>query len=145
MAETIKRPTACVDLDGTILVYDGWRGVGKFGAVIPGAKEALIALKDQGWKIIIHTCRYEEEMIRHYLRSEGVPCDEVNHNSDIMAPASGEGKPFADVYFDDRDVCYYRGFVFEGFFAGYERDFRALYSADYCQLYNNLPGRGVRK
>jgi len=104
MAKITRRPTACVDLDGTILEYDGWVGVGKFGAVMAGAKDALVALKEQGWKLIIYTCRYEEELIRNYLRAEGVPFDEINRNSDVIGPAVGETKPFADVYIDDRGI-----------------------------------------
>lgn len=104
--EFIKQPTALVAFDGTIVSYDGYKGIGKFGDVLPGVKEALSALKAQGWKIIIHTERYEYELIGSYLREHGIPYDEVNRNSDVITPGISETKVQADIYIDSRAVSY---------------------------------------
>lgn len=55
-AEMAKQSVA-VDLDGVLAQYDGWKGVGVFGEVVPGAKEFLEALHQAGYHIVIHTTR----------------------------------------------------------------------------------------
>ena len=107
--EFIKQPTACVAFDGTIVFYDGYKGIGKFGDVLPGVKEALTLLKTQGWKIIVVTERFEYELIGHYLRENGIPYDEINRNSDTIAPGTSETKVQADVYIDSRAVVVPKG------------------------------------
>jgi hypothetical protein len=64
--------------------------------------EALRTLRSKGWKIIIHPTRGEEE-IATYLKQRSIPHDEINRNSDYRTLG---GKPVADVYWDDRVVCY---------------------------------------
>ena len=56
----------------------------------------------EGWKIVIHTTRGHEE-VGEYLRSNHIPHDEINSNSDYRTQGP---KPVADVYWDDRAVCY---------------------------------------
>ena len=64
--------------------------------------EALNLLRQEGWKIIVHSCRGASE-IEGYLRENSVPFDEINRNSSV--PCRGE-KPYATVYWDDRACCY---------------------------------------
>jgi hypothetical protein len=56
----------------------------------------------EGWKIVVHTTRGEEE-VGPYLAEHGIPHHEINRNSDY--PTLGV-KPVADVYWDDRAFFY---------------------------------------
>jgi len=107
--------TVAVDLDGPIFeVY--WESddfhnsqyrVNKFGKLVHGAKYFLKKLRKDGHRIIIHTCRtnptanhgrtmkYLAQLVRDELNKYGIPFDEV---------WSGEGKPLAQLYIDDRAV-----------------------------------------
>ena len=91
----------CVDLDGTILTFDGWKGEEWFGEPLPGARKALKALKDDGWTIIIHTCRENRELIAKTLNKYDIPFDAINLNPKY--PES-KGKPYGDYYVDDHGV-----------------------------------------
>jgi adenylylsulfate kinase len=94
--------TIAVDFDGVIADYDGYQGPGVLGKPRLDVCAALRALKSEGWKIVIHTTRGEDE-VSSYLREHAIPFDEFNCNSDY---ATGGHKPVADVYWDDRAVCY---------------------------------------
>ncbi len=94
--------TIAVDFDGVIADYDGWKGAGILGAPRRDVLEALRVLHAEGWKIIIHTTRGEAE-ISSYLAEHGIPHDEINRNSDYRTLGT---KPVADVYWDDRALCY---------------------------------------
>ena len=52
------RRTAVVDLDGTILQYDHWRGEEHFGLPQKNARWALKTLERWGWRIVIFTVIY---------------------------------------------------------------------------------------
>ena len=97
-----SRRTIAVDLDGVIAEYDGWKGRGVLGAPRADVVEALRVLRDEGWKIVIHTTRGEDE-VRDYLASHQIPHDEINRNTDYR---TGGVKPVADVYWDDRALRY---------------------------------------
>jgi len=100
------RPAIAVDLDGTILSYDppAYPGLGE---PLPGVIEALTALRDIGYRIIVHTCRLrgapeevgaEAARIAAHLTERGVPFDE------LFLP--GAGKPMAEWYIDDKAVAF---------------------------------------
>lgn len=96
-------PTICVDFDGTIADYSaGFQGEGIYGSPLPGAKEALDQLKEEGWEIIIFTCRNEVDKIARYLDEHGIPYDYINKQN----TTTGSPKPHADVYIDDRAVAF---------------------------------------
>ena len=97
-----SRRTIAVDFDGVIAEYDGYKGPGVLGAPRGDVREALALLRAEGWKIVIHTTRGHEE-VGEYLRSNHIPHDEINSNSDYRTQGP---KPVADVYWDDRAVCY---------------------------------------
>jgi adenylylsulfate kinase len=97
-----SRRTIAVDFDGVIAEYDGYQGPGVLGAARSDVREALGLLRAEGWKIVIHTTRGHDE-IGEYLRRNEIPHDEINLNSDYRTPGV---KPVADVYWDDRAVCY---------------------------------------
>jgi adenylylsulfate kinase len=94
--------TIAVDFDGVISEYDGWKGAGVLGAPRHDVLQVLLMLQNEGWKIIIHTTRGEEE-IKGFLQQNAIPFDEINCNSDYR---TGGIKPVADVYWDDRAVRY---------------------------------------
>ena len=99
------KPTVCVDLDGTILEFDEWRGEQHFGKPITGARAVLNELKHLGWRVIIYTTRGNEILVRNALDRYGVPYDYINRNPDQPA-GTNEGKPIADAYVDDRAVAF---------------------------------------
>jgi len=97
-----SRRTIAVDFDGVIADYDGYKGPGVLGAPRPDVREAMRTLRAEGWKIIINTTRGSSE-ISAYLTQHDIPFDEINNNSDYETQGP---KPVADVYWDDRAVCY---------------------------------------
>ena len=50
-------PRVCVDLDGVLNMYDGWKGEGHFAGPRPGAVEFLQELNRQGYDVAIFTSR----------------------------------------------------------------------------------------
>ena len=97
-----SRRTIAVDFDGVIADYDGYKGPGVLGAPRPDVREAMLTLRAEGWKIVIHTTRGQSE-IGEYLKQHGIPHDEINSNSDYKTQGP---KPVADVYWDDRAITY---------------------------------------
>jgi len=96
-------PTVCVDLDGTIAEYYGWKGLDNIGEPIKGAKEFLTEISKFA-KIIIHTARicgpkerieFAEDAIRKWLIKNELPFHSIHLN---------QGKPIASAYIDDRAV-----------------------------------------
>lgn len=102
--------TVCIDLDGTLASWaDGWQGVGHIGDPIEGAKEFMEALKEEGFYIVVHSCRANGEFstdktedifiavgaIRTWLVENKIPFDLIY---------GGKGKPVAVAYVDDRGV-----------------------------------------
>jgi hypothetical protein len=97
-----RRKTIAVDFDGVISEYDGWKGEDVLGPPREDVLCVLRTLRQEGWKIVIHTTRAECHILEYLSRNE-VPYDEVNRNSSY----SNQGpKPVATVYWDDRAVRY---------------------------------------
>jgi len=99
----MRRMTVCVDLDATLAFYNGWKGVDHIGHLLPGAKEFMDELHKYS-EIIIFTCRCHQdihvgdldqskEAIKKWLDENEIPYDEIY---------SGQGKPIADLYIDDK-------------------------------------------
>jgi hypothetical protein len=97
------RTIAC-DFDGTLATYDGWKGPEHFGEPIKRTIDALKKEKENGSRIIIHTCRTNPkltddkdvlDMLGEWLTKNDVPHDEIWVD---------EGKPIADEYWDDRAI-----------------------------------------
>lgn len=97
--------TICIDIDGTICRYEEWQGPDHFGTVLPGAKEAIYRLHEDGWYIIIFSTRSNLESIHKFLIRNDIYFDAINHNPHQPDNALG-GKPIADVYLDDRAVTF---------------------------------------
>lgn len=98
-----RRPlVAAFDFDGVVADYSGWKGIGVLGQVNEEVVTVMRTLQDEGWKVIVYTTRGVAE-IRKYMEHHKIPYDEINRNSDIDCLGN---KPIADVYIDDRAVCY---------------------------------------
>ena len=93
-----------VDFDGTI--HDGqWPRIGE---AMPGAREAINALRAEGHYIIIWTCRegrQQTEMV-NWLLEKGIGFDRINdHRPDeVAAYGSNARKVYAHCYVDDKNV-----------------------------------------
>ena len=86
-----------VDFDGVIANYEGW-GNGTPGPPRLDTVKALRILREEGWRIIVHSCR-DESILANYLSHHEIPFDEINPGSKY---AGLRGKPAANVYWDDR-------------------------------------------
>lgn len=93
--------TAIVDFDNTVAGYDKWRGPKVLGPPIPYAIDAILEMKEWGWRVGIFTTREVEPVIA-WLKQHGfspLPVNDCSHN-----PPGTSGKPIAEVYFEDRDA-----------------------------------------
>jgi len=107
-----KRPaviTIAVDLDGTLAAYDGWRGLEHIGEPLPGAVKAMWALYQAGCELVIYTCRCGNNGRGEFAGgvsvqrwAEVVADWLLQHDFPPMHLHVDGGKPFADVYVDDR-------------------------------------------
>lgn len=95
--------TICIDIDGTISHYIEWVDCKTFGEVLPHCAETIHHLKADGWYVIIYTTRADKTEIKAFLEANHVPFDAINENPNQPSNAEG-GKPYADVYVDDRAI-----------------------------------------
>ena len=90
------RSIVCVDLDGVLNQFDGWRGADYFHPPRPGAREFLARLNELGYDVVVFTVRWkphvEEWLARHRL-------------AEFVREVTDK-KPAAHVYVDDRAVCF---------------------------------------
>ncbi len=100
--EVPRQQTIAVDFDGVLAEYDGWKGEEHLGSPRNDVVSALRVLRQEGWKIVVHTTRSELH-IREYLLKHDIPYDEINRNSSY---SNGGSKPVATVYWDDRALRY---------------------------------------
>jgi soluble P-type ATPase len=107
MKPTESYGTIAIDVDGTLLEYDGWKGLGKFGKPLKGAKAAIQELKSLGYEIVIFTTRGDDigELEKH-LRFWNIPFDRINCNNPEMPANLSHQKIMADVYIDDRAIAF---------------------------------------
>lgn len=88
----LKPKHVCVDFDGVLAQYTGWKGPDHLGTPRPGADEFLKEILNLGMKAIILSTR-EPEKIRAWLAEWKM--------SHLVARITNE-KPPALVYIDDR-------------------------------------------
>lgn len=86
----------CVDLDGVLNEFDGWKGPDYFHPPRPGAREFLEQLHELGYRIVIFTVRWKPH-VEQWLAQHGLAelVDEVT-----------DKKPPAHIYIDDRAFCF---------------------------------------
>ena len=97
--------TICIDFDGVLHDYSkGWQGDDVFDKAVPGASEGLKALKKDGWTIILFTTRQKTQKLVDFLLDNDLEVDYINYNPN--QPDNASGKLIADVYLDDRGICF---------------------------------------
>jgi len=101
-----KKMTVAVDFDGVLHGYSRGFGDGSiYDPPVPGAREAMEALREQGHKIYIFSTRSnkiyrrknnidQDEAMQDWLNAHEIPFDKI----------WTYGKPMADVYIDDRAI-----------------------------------------
>lgn len=91
-----------VDFDGTICTL----GYPEIGRERKGAKERINQLYDEGYAIVINTCRQGKaaEDAKTFLKIRGIKYDEFNENMPFLIDLYGcdTRKISADVYIDDK-------------------------------------------
>jgi hypothetical protein len=96
------RPIACVDVNGVLESYTGWKGADHFDPPRPGARVFLEALRDRGYRIIVFTTRYADDVWRWPRQND----------LDGLVSDVTDRKPAAHVFFvDDRAVCFRGDFL----------------------------------
>lgn len=93
----------CVDFDGVLHQYTGWKGDDVFDGPVMGAPECMQYLARQGHTLILHTTRAVTPKLKSWLEQHKVPIHYFNE-SPRKPSNSNSGKPLADVYLDDRGV-----------------------------------------
>ena len=94
-----------IDFDGTI-VADAYPAIGELK---PGAKEVINRLRDEGYYIIIWTCRAGIRLLEaiEFLAKNGIRYHQINKNSpENIREYKGVDtrKVYADLYIDDKGI-----------------------------------------
>ncbi len=101
----MEKKTICIDFDGVIHDYsNGWQGEDVFGQMIPNADIGTSVLKQKGWTVIIFTTRKKTDKLEQWLKEHNIVYDYINENPN--QPDYTSGKIIADVYLDDRGICF---------------------------------------
>jgi len=88
--------TVCIDLDGVLNLFDGWRGADFFHPPRPGAAEFLKRLNERNLRVVIFTVRWPEH-VEQWLEK---------HDLRRYVDSVTDKKPPAHVYLDDRAICF---------------------------------------
>jgi len=100
----MKAKTLAFDFDGVIAEYDGnFKGEGHAGKPLIEVVKAISILKEQGYKILIHSTR-SSEVLKKYCEEYKIPADYYNNNPEDKT--GNPGKPLASLYIDDRALLY---------------------------------------
>jgi len=76
-----------VDLDGTLAVFDGWKGVNHIGKPVPIMVRRVLAWLNEGKKVKIFTARvscpgFDVNTVHDWLETNGLPKLEVTNVKD---------------------------------------------------------------
>ena len=94
--ESPERPIVCVDLNGVLDSYTGWKDPDHFDPPRAGAADFLRALVDRNFAVVVFTTRHPTQ-VRRWLRE---------HALLPYVSAVTRRKPPAHVFVDDRAVCF---------------------------------------
>jgi hypothetical protein len=94
--EAPERPLVCVDLNGVLDLYTGWKNPDHWDPPRPGAEAFLARLVEHGFDVVVFTTRHPAQ-VRKWLRE---------HNLLPLISAVTRRKPPAHVFVDDRAVCF---------------------------------------
>jgi len=92
----LKPKHVCVDFDGVLAEYTGWKGPEHLGEPMPRVKEFLESIHNLGMKVIILTTR-DPDAVHAWLID--------NHLHDLVDRVTRQ-KPPAQAYIDDRAICF---------------------------------------
>lgn len=95
------RKTVCIDFDGVLAQYSGWKGPDHLGEPMAGAREFLQALADMGFEIVIHTTR-NPLIVTAWVSG---------HGFDGLIGGITNQKVPAVAYIDDRAICFRGNFA----------------------------------
>ncbi len=102
-----RSKTICVDLDGVLAQYDGWKGLENIGEPIAGAREFMASLSEK-YFVLVHTARIANENVKtedHVQRVKNLVVEWLNENEIPFGDVyTGRGKPLASAFIDDRAV-----------------------------------------
>jgi len=91
------KQTICLDFDGVIHRYSKGFYSGKiYDIPMEGAIKTIIELHEDGYNLVISTCRQDIKGITRWLKKHGLP-EHVLNELEIT-----NEKPIAMVYIDDR-------------------------------------------
>jgi hypothetical protein len=90
----------CVDFDGVIAQYTGWKGPDHIGAPIPGVEIFLSHLRDR-YRVVVHSTRNIEDIYRWLCF----------HGLEGFVYLITNKKVPAEVYIDDRAMCFRGSFT----------------------------------
>ena len=96
MTDDSANPIACVDLNGVLDAYTGWKDPQHFDPPRDGARAFLDALAARGFRIVIFTTRWPDD-VWAWLRE---------HRLDDVVSDVTDRKPAAHVFVDDRAICF---------------------------------------
>ena len=89
-------PIVCVDVNGVLDAYTGWKDADHWDPPRPGAEAFLRSLTERGFDVVIFTTRHSAG-VRRWLRTHGLL---------QYVKAITRRKPPAHVFVDDRAVCF---------------------------------------
>jgi hypothetical protein len=99
--ESYGKGTVCVDMNGVLDMYTGWKHADHWDPPREGAQEFLRQLGAHGFRVVVFTTRYPDH-VWQWLRAHGLAAyvDEVT-----------DRKPAAHVFVDDRAVRFTGSFA----------------------------------
>ena len=96
-----------VDLDGTLAIYDGWKGEEHIGDIIEPVAEKIKERVAEGWKVAIFTARVSSRLSNEVSHATSVIWKWIDDN-DMSQYISGitavKGKHFIE-FWDDRAIA----------------------------------------
>lgn len=103
--------TVAIDLDGCLAHYDEWCGPDHIGAPVPSMVQICHWLHDNGYRVLVNTCRLNKTNNREYKvdteRAIATIREWLNdHDLPFIEISIDDGKPFAHAYVDDRGVSF---------------------------------------
>jgi hypothetical protein len=91
-----ERLVVCVDLNGVLDSYTGWKHEKHWDPPRPGAGDFLRELNERGFRVVLFTTRWADDA-RAWL---------AEHGLDGWVSEVTDRKPAAHVFVDDRAVCF---------------------------------------
>lgn len=101
--DTPKPRVIAFDFDGVIASYHGFVAVDDVQEPNQAVVTAMKTLRDEGYKILIHSTR-GDEFLKKYCERFSIDVDYINRRPDFEG--ENPGKPIASVYVDDHALCY---------------------------------------